>query len=284
MSESADVIDWVSQSPYCKALGIEPQIVGSDRVLLRLPFKLENANTGGALHGGIAASLGLTAGQAIARAAMGPESGPWHTVSVQINYLAAGMNEAVEVESVLLSRGKTLCFTQINVRSETGKMIASIVSMVRGRAGSAAAEPARRTIDTPTHGDAPLRERMEANPFIASRGMKLPYQENGACLMTMPWREQNGTADGHVHEGAVASLLDTTGAMASWSLTGAGPFRASTPSLQAQMLMPVPAIDLEARGRVVYRDQEMFWVDVEVSGAADANVYARGTVAYRILT
>jgi acyl-coenzyme A thioesterase PaaI-like protein len=54
--------------------------------------------------------------------------------------------------------------------------------------------------------------------------------------------------------------------------------------VQAQILEPAPREDLIAYGRCVRRDRELFWSDVEVASRAEGNVYARGTVIYRILT
>ena len=87
-----------------------------------------------------------------------------------------------------------------------------------------------------------------------------------------------------MHEGAVLALLDTTGAMAAWAETGPGPYKASTPALQAQILTTPPKQDLVAYGRVVQRDADGFWSDVEVAGQGDGRVVARGTVLYRIVT
>jgi acyl-coenzyme A thioesterase PaaI-like protein len=72
--------------------------------------------------------------------------------------------------------------------------------------------------------------------------------------------------------------------MAAWAETGPGHFQASTPALQAQLLAPPPGEDLVAFGRVVHRDGEIFWSDVEVAVAADLRLVARGTVLYRIVT
>ena len=79
-------------------------------------------------------------------------------------------------------------------------------------------------------------------------------------------------------------MLDTAGAMASWAETGPGPFKASTPTLQAQVLGPTPKQDLLAYARVVERDGSLFWADVEVAAAEDRRRVARGTVLYRIVT
>ena len=69
--------------------------------------------------------------------------------------------------------------------------------------------------------------------------------------------------------------------MASWAETGPGPFKASTPSLQAQVLAPSPKQDLVAYGRVVQRDGALFWSDAEVVGAADGRVIAAAADARR---
>jgi acyl-coenzyme A thioesterase PaaI-like protein len=100
----------------------------------------------------------------------------------------------------------------------------------------------------------------------------------------MPCSPKNADEGGGVHEGALVALLDTTGAMASWSVTGPGPYKASTPSLQAQVLAPAPKQDLVAYAHVVQRDGSLFWTDAEVVGASDGRVIARGTVIYRIVT
>ena len=106
----------------------------------------------------------------------------------------------------------------------------------------------------------------------------------GTSRLVMPAIEANADLAGGVHEGAVLALLDTTGAMASWAECGPGPYKASTPSMQMQILAPAPGADLVAYGRNVQRDGEIFFSDVEVAGASDGRVYARGTVFYRIVT
>ena len=105
----------------------------------------------------------------------------------------------------------------------------------------------------------------------------------GTSRLVMPLREENCDATGGVHEGAVLALLDTTGAMASWAESGPGHFKASTASMQMQILSPAPKADLVAYGRCVQNDHEIYWSDVEVASAADGQVMARGTVLYRIV-
>lgn len=277
------VEQWITESPYCQALGIECAAIDSDRCLLRLPFRAANANQSGVLHGGVAASLSACVGQAVARSVFGQASGPWHTADIQINYLAAAMNETLQAEGRLLRNGKDLCYAGVEIRGGGDKLIANAIVLVRGRFGARLAALPDRRINVPASGPAPMAERILNSAFIAARGMRMTYQQNGECHIAMPWLETNGELGGGVHEGAALALLDTAGAMAAFTLTGFAAGRASTPSIQAQVFTPIPAVGLEAHARVAFRDGDMFWSDAEICNTQDGLVCARGTVVYRIV-
>jgi uncharacterized protein (TIGR00369 family) len=279
-----DIRRWVEESAYSRFLGVSLERVDDEGARLVLPYQDENSNPGRALHGGCAASLGAIGGQAIARAALGPESGPWHTAQMQVSYLAAAIGEEVVADARLLRRGKELCFVGIDVATREGKAIASITTTVRGRF---AAEPAQTVLSSGDHGAAdpgPMGPHIGKVPFIGNRGIRVEHMARGTSRLVMPMAESNADLMGGVHEGAVLALLDTTGAMASWAESGPGPYRASTTSMQLQNLAPAPKADLVAYGRCVQRDGAIFWSDVEVACARSGRVTARGTVLYRILT
>ena len=275
---------WVEKSPYTAALGAKVDALSEEGAVLRLPFHADNTNPGGVLHGGVAASLAAVGGEALARFAMGEASGPWHTCSLQVNYLAAAKETEVLARARLLRKGKELCFVEIDVASADGKPIAHATSAVRGRFG---AEAASLAISPGDHGESepgPMGPFIGKVPFIGKRGIQVEHMTGGTSRLVMPYAVANADADGGVHEGAVLALLDTTGAMASWATTGPGRFKASTPSMQAQILAPAPKDDLVGYGRNVQRDRELLWSDVEIAGASDGRVFARGTVIYRIVT
>jgi uncharacterized protein (TIGR00369 family) len=121
-------------------------------------------------------------------------------------------------------------------------------------------------------------------PFIAARGIAIEHMAGGRARLALPFRDDNADVDGGVHEGAVIALADTAGAMASWAVTGPGPFKASTTALQLQQLAPAPRADLVAYARCVQRDGIAFWTDVEIAARDTGDVVARGTVLYRIAT
>lgn len=62
-----DVERWVADSPYGRAMGPECESVARDRCVLVLPYCEGNANPGGVLHAGAAASLCAAAALCVAR-------------------------------------------------------------------------------------------------------------------------------------------------------------------------------------------------------------------------
>jgi acyl-coenzyme A thioesterase PaaI-like protein len=123
--------------------------------------------------------------------------------------------------------------------------------------------------------------------FCAERALEVQHMSNSHSRIVMPWSETNADGEGGVHEGALLALFDTTGAMAAWADAGPGPYKASTPSIQAQILAPPSRQDLVAYGKCVQRDGDLFWCDVEVAGESGEQpgaLVARGTVIYRIVT
>ena len=275
---------WIEGSPFARALGIQIDALGEGSARLLLPYQDANSNPGKALHGGCAASLAIVGAQAVARSALGEGLGPWHTFGLQVNYLAAAIGEGVQAEARLLRRGKELCFVEVDVATAAGKPITHATSAVRARFG---ADEPERAVVAPDHGESDpgkMGPLLPTIPFIGARGIAAEHMTGGTSRITMPASQANRDASGGLHEGAVLALLDTTGAMASWAESGHGPYRASTPAMQAQIVGAPPAEDLVAFGRCVQRDAEIFFSQVDVATAGQRGLVARGTVIYRILT
>ncbi|HKE10557.1 MAG TPA: hotdog fold thioesterase [Myxococcota bacterium] len=274
---------WLEKSPYAQTLGVQLEALTPSSARLVLPYREDNTNPGRALHGGVAASLVALGAQSLARAALGDSAGPWHTCALQVSYLAAAIGEAVEAHATLLRKGKELCVIEVELETPDRKQIAHGTATVRGRFG--APEPnVPPVIGEDAPGDpGPLGPHIARTPFMGRLGIHVEHMRNAQSRILLPLAEHNTDEGRGVHEGAVLALLDTTGAMAAWALTGPGRFKASTPSMQAQILVPPPRADLVAYGNVVHRDRELFWCDVEVGSAPDRRLIARGTVVYRIV-
>ena len=278
------VRSWIEKSGYSAALGVALDDLSEESARLRLPFREENSNPGKALHGGCAASLAVIGAHAVTRAALGEDSGPWHTASLQINYLAAAIDEGVTAEARLLRRGKEICFVEVEVAREDRKPIAHATCAVRGRFGAKPAELATSPGDHEKSDPGPMGPHVGKMPYTLARRLDVEHMTGGTSRITMPCIEANADAAGGLHEGALLALLDTTGAMAAWAETGPGRYKASTPSMQARIFAPPSGDDLIAYGRMIQRDAEILWSEVEVASAATARVCARGSVVYRIVT
>ncbi|MEE3325929.1 MAG: PaaI family thioesterase [Myxococcota bacterium] len=275
---------WVEESPYSAALGTQLEKAEEGVVEILLPYQEGNSNPGGALHGGCAATLAAMGAQCVTRLAMGEDAGPFHTAGIQVNYLSAALSEDVVARAELLRRGKDMSFVQTRIETRDGKPIAEASAMARARH---AAEPAVFGVSAGDEGGSdpgPMGPHVSKTPYMGARGMRIEHMAEGRSRVTLPASPANADLEHGVHEGAVLALLDTAGAMASWAETGPGAFKASTPTLQAQILGPTPKQDLVAYARVVERDGALFWADAEVVGAEDQRRVARGTVLYRIVT
>jgi uncharacterized protein (TIGR00369 family) len=130
----------------------------------------------------------------------------------------------------------------------------------------------------------PMARALVALPFIARRGMQITFMRGGRSVVAMPFGSANAGDDDTVHEGAVAALLDTTGAMAAWSLVGLDlRYKASTVGIHVSFHAPAREEDVVAQGRTLRRNNEIFLNTVTVSGCTSGRVVATGSVTYRIV-
>ncbi len=278
----------MSRDPYADALGVVVDSVDAERALVRVPFQAGNSNPGGALHGGVAASVIEMATALAARAGVEDRPGLEHgVVDVAVTYLAAAINEGIVAEARVLRRGKELAFVEVDVRTEAGKPIA------RGLATHRSGEPGgpdRQLIREPesaieADGELPPFARFFTTaPFMARLGIAARHAADGAARTELPWRDANTGAAGALHGGAVAALIDTTGAMASWSLVPLDPRnKASTPVLHVTHHAPAYDETVIAEATTLRRNDELFANEVTVRGAHTGMLIATGTVLYRIV-
>ena len=274
---------WVEESGYGASLGVRLEALSEHEARLALPFQQANSNPGNALHGGCAASLGVIGAQAVARAALGAEAGPFHTASLQVSYLAAAIGEDVTAQATLLRRGKELVFVLVEVDRPDGKPIAHVTATLRGRFGASPPALVRSAGDHGESDPGTMGPHIGKMSYASSRGLHVEHMTGGTSRITLPNSAANADGDGGQHEGAVLALLDTTGAMAAWAETGPGPYKASTPALQARFFGAPMNEDLVAYGRMLQRDGEALFNEVEGVGRESGLVYATASVLYRIV-
>lgn len=128
-----------------------------------------------------------------------------------------------------------------------------------------------------------MRGLMVKTPYIASLGIVVERWDPEGVTLRMPF-DPELTNDGAVyHGGAVASLMDTTGAAAVWAGhdfdKGA---RAATVSMTINYLGAAVHSDLLADAVCVKRGRELAFSEIRVHDPDDKPV-ATGTLVYRIV-
>jgi uncharacterized protein (TIGR00369 family) len=279
--------------PYAVHLGLRVDDVTPEQARVRVPYKDENSNPGRALHGGVAASTIDIAGALVARAGF-PDDTPLDSVTLDLNvaYLAAAIGEDIVAEARVLRRGKEITYADVEVHTDAGKPIAKGLVVHRTVACGAADAGERqhtKTVEAPAgaqgEDDVPARARMIVSvPFMAGLRLAIRRMRDGHAVIDMPFAPEKTDGGGALHEGALAALLDTTGAMASWSITGIDfRYKASTVAIHASFHAPAAGEDVVAEARTWRRNDEIFLNQVTVSGAASRRVLATGSVTYRIV-
>lgn len=277
----------IAAVPYHAHLGIALAELDADHVRLRIPFAEHNANPGKALHGGVYASAIDVAAALVARGAAPDPAVEGRTLDLTVSYLAAAIGCDVVAEGRVLRRGKDLAYVEVAVRDDGGRELAR--GLVTHRmAPPADAERVLDAVPPPelVPGEVPRAARaIVAAPFMAARGLQITLMHAGRALVTMPFSDANRGADGVVHEGAVAALLDTAGAMASWSVTGVDlRYKASTPGIHVSFHAHARGEGVVAHARTLSRANESFLNAVTVYGATSGRAIATGSVTYRIVT
>jgi uncharacterized protein (TIGR00369 family) len=121
-------------------------------------------------------------------------------------------------------------------------------------------------------------------PFMKHLGMEFVEGDEGYARLRMRYQDENSTMGKALHGGALASLIDTTGAMAAWTTAqiATPAYFGSTVGVNVNYLSGAIGEDVYADGRVLKRGKEIIYSDVRVTNEA-GKLLAQGTVVYRIV-
>ena len=121
-------------------------------------------------------------------------------------------------------------------------------------------------------------------PYMKHLGMEFIEGREGYAKLRLRFQKENTTAGDALHGGAIASLIDTTGAMAAWTTAEilSPRYFGSTVGVNVNYLSGVIGEDVFAEGQVLKRGKEIIYSDVRVTNA-DGKLLAQGAVVYRII-
>ena len=121
-------------------------------------------------------------------------------------------------------------------------------------------------------------------PFTKHLAMEFVEGGEGFARIRMRYQDENSTVGKALHGGALASLIDTTGAMAAWTTAqiATPKYFGSTVGVNVNYLSGAIGEDVLAEGRILKRGKEIIYADVRVTNEA-GKLLAQGTVVYRIV-
>lgn len=128
-----------------------------------------------------------------------------------------------------------------------------------------------------------LRFMFSKVPFTKVVGLELvDWSETDVAVVKMPYTETVDNSGGTAHGGAIATLIDVTGAAAAWNGHDYdNGTRGATVSMTVNYTGAARGEALIATGRCVRRARELNFTDINVVSESGRSV-ATGTLIYRI--
>jgi len=271
-------------SPYGRFVGVELAAIEPGRVRLRLPARADTGNRSGTLHGGVTASLLDVAGT-VAAASVAPEIGDAgaSTIDLAVHYLAPSADEGVVVQGMVTRRGREIVFVEATVVSDAGTPIARSAGVIRV-GGPDAADPPPSAPPCPIDATTHLVPWRSGSAFTARLGVLTASLAPGYAVLVLPARAELCDAAGAMHEGALASLVDSAGGAASWSVDGFDARgRAATIGMHLCYDRAPAGEDVVVEARTSWRAAGIFLNTVMLTARTSGRPVATGSVTYRIV-
>jgi uncharacterized protein (TIGR00369 family) len=272
---------------FAETLGVTIGDLAYDRVVLRLPFRPDNMNARGVLQGGASASLVTLAGTLAAWTGIDLDAEiNLSCVDVSLQYLSASKEEDVTAEARTLRRGGALIFLDVTVRSARGTPLVHGALTYQASDYAAGHAPRLRAEHVLLPAPAPLiapAERRLFHGYVEKLGITPEHQSPGRARLSMPCTPMHVDERGHLHAGALASIVDIAAVSATWSLVQRRPgVRGSTIGMQVSFPSAATTA-VVADAHVQQRSEELLFSTVHVTSAVSGQLVAMGQVSYRLL-
>jgi uncharacterized protein (TIGR00369 family) len=281
-----DARDRFARVPFAARLGVTVAELAPDHAVLVLPYRQEHMNAGGVLNGGASATLLTMTGALAAWSGVDLETKTdVRCVDLAVQYLDAGRDEDVVSEARVLRRGRDLAFLDVTARSAAGVALCHGLLTYQttdhnGHAPRLRADPI--LLPAPSPLIAPVRQRLFQG-YVSTLEIAPLHETPGRARLRMPCTPAHLDETGHIHAGALASLVDIAAVAASWSLVPRRPgSRGSTIAMQVSF----PSTTAEAviaDAHVQQRAESVLFNTVHVTGATSGQLVAMGQVSYRLL-
>ena len=115
--------DPLSHPAVSKLIGFELKHIEEGKAVSEMQTGPQHANFNGSLHGGIMCDI-MDAAMGLACGSTMEDTQRFKTTELKINYFRPVWNSKVTATACVVNRGKTLCYTECELKNEEGKLIA----------------------------------------------------------------------------------------------------------------------------------------------------------------
>ncbi|RMF83577.1 MAG: PaaI family thioesterase [Nitrospinota bacterium] len=122
----------------------------------------------------------------------------------------------------------------------------------------------------------------EKGKYLQKLQVQEVHRSPGRVRLTMPCTPDHCDEQGRVHEGAIASLMDIAGTVASWTIPQRLNSRGATVGMMLSFCGSAQE-EVTADACLQQRSEEMFFNTVQITTTATGRLVAMGNVSYRLL-
>ena len=276
-----------------KRLGIQVgELTAENSLRLELPFRQENMNLGGRMHGGVIASLLVDSAKLLAHSFCIETPGlDWRVIDFQINYLKAGLAEELSSTAKVTKRTREFLFCRCEVLNPRGEVLAIADVLVRIYSPSTVPVPTThqqsRNLDNtlvaqdiadnaPNKNMIDMFNQMMGNLYP---GCVVHYMADGHAEMIQNDFEEQYDFQGNIALGQMLLFFDNVSGCSGGSLAEDMGI-AVTLTIQATFCEPAAQENLIGFSNAYYREDGMTHNDVKIFGADSKRIKMFGTMTH----
>ena len=277
-------------SPFEQFVNLDIEENSAARTIVSMPAQEVTLNLGGTLHGGASMTLiNMAAKRALYPLISIDQHKKIKTLDQSVRFTGTSRGEKVSALAVVIKKGKELAFVEVQVSTDAGKLVSKgLVTLRYGHESESIDERKASIIKLEDHYPqqwhpgvmAPL---LAQRGFTANIGLSIKHVKESKSIVRLGESAHVFNQEGVIDEGAIATLCDSAGAMATMAMTEQGMARGSTPSLHINYFSPVKNEALVALGSGQWSYNESYMADVNVVGESSGTLYAQAQVLFRIV-
>ena len=280
----------MTPTPFEQFLNLELCESTAEKTIVAFPEQEVTLNFGGTLHGGASMSIiTLAAKHALYPLISESERQQVRMLDQSVRFTSTARGEKVLAEAVVIKKGKELAFVDVDVKTEAGKLVSKgIVTLRYGQQGEAQNEHPAPTIQVEDHypktwHPGPMAPLLAQRGFTANLGLNIQHVKDGESIVRLDVSDHILSSARVIDDGAIGTLCDSAGAMATMAMNQQGMSRGSTPSMHINYFSALQNESLIALGKGRWSYNESYVADVSVVGENSGTVYAKAQVLFRIM-